>query len=111
VTVPSSIPYRPWDKDPGGSLGDGELTLTIADDGAVSGSLSGALGKLAVSGLMEEKDLSAGLSPIDPEADDAMTGVITGVGDAETIAVELRVSGGDGRVVRKATSELRRQAP
>jgi hypothetical protein len=110
VTVPSGVPYRAWEKDPGGALGEGAIELTIADDGAISGSLKGALGELVVAGRMEDGALAAGLSPSDPDAENAMTGVLTGDAKGEAIAVELRVSSGDGRVVRKGTSELRRQA-
>jgi len=110
VTLPSSAPDSTWTKDSGEQAsGDGSLELEVAPDGLVTGTASGALGKLTVRGMVEETSLRAGLTPADPAQDIAMTGVLVGQADGESITAELRVSNQDASLVRAATMRLDKQ--
>lgn len=113
VTVPDGVTYDSWKDDPGGAEGDGQLELTISDDGTVRGRATGALGTLAVAGMLEDGRLSAGMSPDpkDPASDDqtGMSGVLSGtVKDGALVAI-LRVSSRDASVVRKASIKLQKK--
>jgi hypothetical protein len=95
-----------WAKDPGkDSVGPGTLALTIAGN-RVTGTGTGSLGDLVVEGRAEDKDVRAVLNPKDPNAANAMTGVLHAKVDGDKIVGTLRVSGRNGNLVREAEVTL-----
>ena len=109
VDVPKGVDYPTWKKDEGTDRsGKGSIELTVAPDGAVTGKGTGALGELAVSGTVESGWLRTGLSPADPEAPNAMTGVLVGEVKGDQIDGRMRLASHDGRLVRKAEVTLKR---
>lgn len=109
VSVPESVPYRPWVKDQGTvAAGTGELNVVIAPDGEVTGEGAGALGALAIRGRFEEGELRAGVTPADPALPEAMSGVLTAALKGGKLEGELRVTNPDGTIVRVAPVALER---
>lgn len=110
VTLPSGAPDATWADDTGTDLtGKGTMVLKISADGQVSGSVSGALGELSARGVVEEETLRAGLTPADPTAPGAVTGILVGAADGEVLEATLRVSNGDASLVRTATVTLEKR--
>jgi hypothetical protein len=114
VNSPKAAREKTWTDDKGStSIGPGKLDLTVhRPEGLVSGSVTGALGDLTVTGVLEGKDLRANLSPQNPNADGAMTGwMALTLEGSETapkgLAGTLRVAGKDARLVREADVELK----
>jgi hypothetical protein len=107
VEVPKGVTYKAWEDDDGKALsGAGEVILTIGDDGEVKGTASGALGKLDIRGRLEDDALRAGVVPADPQAEDAVAGVLTGELKGKDIIAHLRVANGDASLVRQAKLTL-----
>ncbi len=112
VTVPDGVIYKAWEKDPGGFEGKGTLMFTISPDGTLSGSTSGALGPLVVTGMVEASgEVSGGVEPKDESDETGLRGVLTGTIAKEEGRVELTVSSADARIVRVAEITLRRAKP
>jgi hypothetical protein len=106
---PKASPKR-WGKTgETGSLGAGQVELTIALTGEVSGKVLGALGPGTLGGKAEDGAVRASLFPDAPSAPNAMTGVFVGLHKGDVIKAELRAAGPDATVVREATVELRRE--
>ncbi len=94
----------------GAALGSGTMDLAI-EGARVRGQASGPLGGLAMSGVFEDQQVRAQALPIDPNANDAMTGWMLLRAEGERAAPTalvgtLRVSGRDARVVREASVRL-----
>lgn len=100
-----------WPPNPAtGALGAGTIDLGVANPGGeVRGTATGSLGDMVVSGRFDGHDLVANLTPKNPNADDAMTGVMMLVADGAAMRGTLRASGKDARVVREAAVELSRK--
>lgn len=110
VAVPKEAPNHTWADDDGtAATGDGSVELSIAPDGTVKGRAKGALGDQHIRGVFDGKTLRAGLTPVDPEAELAMSGVLVGSPKGKEIAAQLRVSSGDATIVRAATVQLERR--
>jgi len=86
------------------ALGDGTLMLTIEPSGHARGTLDGALGSLAVEGVLKGDELTASLRPSDPAT--GFTGTAVGTRDAAKIAGTMRVSTPTGDVIRAASFAL-----
>jgi hypothetical protein len=107
VQVPAGVRWTVWKDEPGAvRRGKGTVALVVDDDGFVRGSLDGALGALQVCGRLEEGTLRAGVWPLDPRAGPAMSGVLTAEVKAGSMDAALRVSDGDGVVVRASRFRL-----
>jgi hypothetical protein len=92
----------PWAKDKGTeAVGKGELELTIANDGTVTGRLKGSLGELVVKGVAEEKLVHATFSAERPEPT-TMAGTLELAVASGKLEGELRASSGDATLVRRA---------
>jgi hypothetical protein len=92
----------PWSKDKGTeAVGKGELELTVAADGTVTGRLTGALGDLVVKGVAEESLVHATFSAERPEPT-TMAGTLELSLSIGKLEGELRGSSGDATLVRKA---------
>lgn len=114
VRVPEGVPSSTWTKDTGEQLtGSGSLEVQIRPDGDVSGTGSGALGRLLIRGRVVDDVLRAGLTPAEPGTPTAMSGVLVARAEEDSFAGQLRVSSYDGSVVRVAAVrfEKRRGAP
>ncbi|MEO7091681.1 MAG: hypothetical protein ABI175_00435 [Polyangiales bacterium] len=106
VRTPDDAPK--FDDVAEGSLGAGEITLSLpAGDGEVTGTSSGALGAQVFRGQLEAGWLGGVLRA---EGEGGMWGyldaTVTGAGDARVVTGTLRVSSGDGRVVRESAFTL-----
>jgi hypothetical protein len=90
-------------------VGDGKLELVIDANGSVSGTSSGPLGELAVSGRAEDGMVRATLSPRDPSVEGGFQGYLMAHPARDRIAGQLEISSADGAVVRRASVELGRR--
>jgi hypothetical protein len=116
VTVPEGVTYKSWDQDPGGFEGKNTIEIVVGDDGAVQGTIDGALGKLGVTGMAEDGALSAGLAPTERSDDNPMSGLLTGHTEGEAggkaaqkWSATLRVSNANATIVRHAQLTLTRK--
>jgi hypothetical protein len=110
VTLPEGVTWGSWKKDDGARVaGDGQIDLEVANDGDVSGRVTGALGDLVVRGRLEDGVVAAAITPADPLVEPAMHGVLRGTAGKDAIEVELRLSSHDGDLVRSATAVLARR--
>ena len=99
---------REWEGDKGEAhSGKGQLTLRIAEDGTVSGSSSGALGELAITGEFDGEHLRLQLSPSNPEKQPAFLGHLLAERKGEIFKGRIQASSGDSLTVRDAPVELR----
>jgi hypothetical protein len=108
------MPARVKDKARGtddgtASVGKGTVSITISPDGEITGTTKGALGEATLRGIAEEGMVRASVSPENPLAPSAMTGVLVGMLKEGSIHAELRVAGPDATVVREAVFELKRK--
>lgn len=110
VSPPKEAEIKLWAKDPGSeAVGEGSLTLKLIPSGSqtlVRGGATGALGELELSGEIDDKFVTAHVTPKQPNAPLAMTGVFSGKLEGAKITGKLRVSGRDGNLVREADVEL-----
>jgi hypothetical protein len=98
---------REWDdgKDPR-CVGDVTLSVEVDEAGAVRGDATGALGSIAVQGMIEGEDLRVRLSPTDTGA---FHGSLVARHEDEALVGELRASSGDSFELCKATVRLARK--
>jgi hypothetical protein len=91
------------------AVGPGTFSLS-AKGSRVTGEGKGSLGALVVSGVLDGRELRAGLTPADPSAPQAMTGWLSVRLDEGFAAGQgtLRVSNGDARLVREAAVAIER---
>ncbi len=107
VTVPKGVPYSTWDKDDGSArAGKCQIELRIDAAGSVRGHVKGALGELVATGIIDKGMLRVGLRPADPNAPNAMSGVLTGPAGNKAITGTLTVSNHDGSLARSAKPTL-----
>lgn len=113
VGVPEGVAYPVWEKEKGDDAsGKGTLELTIAPDGEVTGQGRGALGAFVLRGRADDEMVRSGVTPSEPDTDDAMTGVFTAKEKeaGKTLEAKLQVAGGKGARVRTATFVLTKGA-
>jgi hypothetical protein len=110
VEMPSKVKDATRVADDGkASTGAGTVSLTISPDGEIRGTAKGALGDATLRGQADASAVRASVSPDNPSAPSAMTGVLVGMVKDGTIQAQLRVSGPDATVVREADFELKRK--
>jgi hypothetical protein len=109
IEMPRGLPAGAWQHDDG-SLGSGEgrIELEVRSDSELRGTATGALGELDIRGMVEGDSVRAGLTPRNPMADPAMSGILMGQREGQQIVGELRVSSQDGSLVRSAPVSLKR---
>jgi hypothetical protein len=90
-------------------VGEGKLELVIDPNGSVSGSSTGSLGDLVVSGRVEDGMVRATLVPRDPSVEGTFHGYLVAQPAGNRIQGQLQVSSGDGAVVRRAPVDLGRR--
>ena len=109
VQPPKGVTDRVWAQDDGqAASGDVTIELEVDSNGDVKGSAKGALGDLVIRGALSETTLRAAVTPKDPEAPIAMTGVLTGTVSDAAIEATLRASNLDGSLARQAVVRLER---
>jgi hypothetical protein len=110
IEMPRGLPAGAWQHDDG-SLGSGEgrVELVVQKDSELLGAVTGALGELEIRGMVDGDNVHAGISPKDPLADPAMSGILVGQRSGQEIIGELRVSSQDGSLVRFSPVRLRRE--
>jgi hypothetical protein len=110
VVTPKDAHIKVWGDDPGTAmLGDGTITLRVTGSGdrkSVAGEAKGVLGDQTIAGELEGKTLQARVNPKDPNAADAMTGVLQGTLEGTAITATLRVANRSANVVREADVKL-----
>jgi hypothetical protein len=100
---------KEWKQDEGKlASGPGKLQLQIAADGAVSGSASGALGDLHVTGQADADRVALTLTSAAPEG---FHGFVLASPAADGMQGALSASSADSLQVRKAAVTLTRAAP
>ena len=110
VSLPPKVKDKALAADDGkASSGAGTVEIGVGASGEVMGKITGALGACTVHGKAEEGVLRAQIAPEDPRAPGAMTGVLVGKLDGDTIRGEIQVAGPDATVVRQASITLKRK--
>jgi hypothetical protein len=110
VQVPKKAKWKAWEQEEGSDrTGKGDVSITVSSEGLVQGTVSGALGELRVLGTIEKGALRAGVTPVDPVAPYAMTGVLAGDEKAGVIEADLTLSSHDGNAARKASVKLEKR--
>ena len=112
VYVPDGVGKQPWSADEGtAATGDGKVSIIIAPSGRISGTCTGSLGTLTVTGTVEGTFLRAGLTPADPLAEPyGMMGFLLGQAQgADLFLTTLRVSSQNTEIVRQAEVSLKRE--
>jgi len=106
--VPTQKPFDAvkWrGDDAGGGVGDGSLELAIDSSGRVSGTSSGALGAVVVSGMYADGELTATLARKDP-TDGGFTGTAVGKLAGDKIEGTIHLSLPNATALRTATFTL-----
>ncbi len=99
---------KEWKKDDGSQAsGQGKLSLQAAADGSVTGTATGALGELAVSGRVDGDRAALTLSSATP---DGFHGVILAAQSPDGMKGTLNASSGNSLQVRQASVTLARAA-
>ncbi len=107
-TLDPGVKERSWTKDDGKQMaGPGQVSLRVAPDGGVSGTISGALGQGQITGSAEGATISATVTPSE-ESETAMAGVLVLTLEGNTLNGELNASSADATVVRSAPLGLTR---
>ncbi|MBI4952878.1 MAG: hypothetical protein HY908_12660 [Myxococcales bacterium] len=111
VFVPEKVPYHGgWAKDDGTqAVGPGQVELTVAPDGQVTGSASGALGDQVIRGVVDGGALRLGVTAKDPRDPAAMSGILTGSLKGDKLVGTLQVASSDASLVRQAPVALERR--
>jgi hypothetical protein len=110
VLLPPKVKDKGLAADDGkAAAGNGSVELSIGPAGEVRGKVSGALGAGTITGRVEGSTLRASIRADDPQAPNAMSGVLMGDRRGEVLACDLRVSGPDATVIRVASFELKRK--
>jgi hypothetical protein len=103
VSLDKGVKDKALEADDGkAASGKGELELTIAADGTVTGRVTGPLGPGLLSGMAEADGITATLAPEDPGADGAMTGTLALEPAQSDWKGTLRASSGSGEIAREA---------
>lgn len=99
---------RAWSEDDGGrGTGEGSVSLTVTEAGAISGEAKGPLGEHVLSGQVDEDTLRVKLMPKAPGAD-AFTGFFLVKKQGEGLEGRLQASSGDSLTVRDAPVKLQK---
>ncbi|EYF06682.1 hypothetical protein [Chondromyces apiculatus] len=110
IELPARIKDKQRKKDDGKiATGSGKITLTVDADGTLKGQSRGALGDASITGRMEGDILRASVTPDDPHAPQAMSGILVGKKEGDVLRANLRVAGPDALLVRESKVELRRK--
>ena len=100
---------KAWAEDAGDkATGKGEMVLLIDEQGSVSGEVTGPVGKLSASGMVDGETLRVRFQPAEPgkEPADIFNGVLLAQKSADRFEGEFKVSSGDSLTVRKAAVVL-----
>lgn len=111
VEPPKNANEKAWLDDPGATAtGKGTVELVVGEPtGEARGHVKGPLGDLVLAGTFDGHELYANLTSAEPNADGALSGVMTLVAEGAAMKGSARVSGHDGKTVRQADLELTRQ--
>lgn len=108
--LPPKVKDKVRQKEDGkAATGPGTVTLTIDPSGDLRGKAKGALGDATLIGKVEGDVVRASLTPDDPHAENAMTGVLVGKLEGEVIRGNIRVAGPDAVLVRESAVELKQK--
>ena len=108
VSVPEGVPWDVWAADDGKlGVGAGTISLKVAPDASVTGTLSGVLGSLQLRGGIENGVLRAGITPQTANDAAGMTGYLTAEVTTKKLSGKLVVSNHAGAVAREASFSLR----
>lgn len=107
--VPKDVKDKSPSDDGKRVVGAGTVTLKVAPDGRVTGTSKGALGELDVSGKTDGEWLRATLTPLDPSAPEAMTGILVGPLRDGVVKAEIRVAGPRADLVRESAIVLEKK--
>ncbi len=104
--VPDGEPYKGFKfrgEDAGAAIGDGKIQLTIDPSGGVTGTIEGPLGPAALSGVAADGGLTFHVTPNDPKADLALSGVGTGEVTSTEAKGSMQLSSWRANVLREAS--------
>lgn len=97
---------REWSQEAGKEgIGPGDLSVEVAEDGSALGTASGSLGKMLVTGKVEDEVLTLQLKPTEAGVQ-SYHGFVIAKRDAQSFTGKLQASSGDGTRVRTGTVRL-----
>lgn len=106
IEVPKNEGAREWAADDGGAAsGEGTLSLRVSDAGAITGTASGPLGAMKVTGEVDGEKLRLRFEPEHP-GERSFRGFAVLVREGEALEGRLQTSTGDSRTVRDAAIAL-----
>lgn len=96
-----------WEKDDGKAFsGEGKITLNVAADGTVQGTLTGALGDRTLRGVLSGDDLRAALVPAGSDVTQIQNGTLTLKREGSGFKGTLTAATGDALILREASVQL-----
>ncbi|MFO0547923.1 MAG: hypothetical protein U0271_06025 [Polyangiaceae bacterium] len=111
IALPDGVTEPAWKADDGkANTGKGDIDLTIAEDGVISGKLSGSLGDASISGMVDGAVLVATFQPA-AGSNNGMAGtlVLSQHEGKPELDGEIKASSGDAKTVRTAKVHLTRK--
>ncbi|MFO0759782.1 MAG: hypothetical protein U0359_25060 [Byssovorax sp.] len=112
LEMPPKVKDKARAADDGKAMsGPGKVEVTVSPAGELRGKASGALGEATLTGKVDVEGgvLRASWFPVDPTAQNAMTGVLIGMLKDGKIHGQIRVAGPDATLVREAEIDLARK--
>jgi hypothetical protein len=110
IELPEKLKAKSFPADDGKvASGPGTVEITIGATGDIKGRVTGAIGAETVTGKVDGLMIRAGVKPDDPQASNAMTGILVGTVKDDVIVCELHVAGPDGTVIRESRVDLKRK--
>jgi hypothetical protein len=98
-----------WEQDDGKRFtGECQISLTIAADGTIGGTLKGALGDLELRGAVMGEDVRAALVPTNAEVTSIQNGYITLTRSETGLKGTLTSASGDSLHLRVANLDLKK---
>jgi hypothetical protein len=98
-----------WEQDDGSRFtGECQISLTIGADGAIEGTLKGALGEHALRGAVAGEDVRASLVPTTPQVTSIQNGFVALTRSDTGLKGQLTAASGDSLHLRIAELDLKK---
>lgn len=109
ISLDKGVKDKAWADDDGkAASGKGEIEIVVAEDGTVTGRVSGPLGPGRLAGQAEDDRITASLSPEESTSDAAMDGTLVLEPSGADWKGTLRASSGHGEIAREAEVRVSR---
>jgi len=100
-----------WEKDDNKKFtGESTLSLSVAPDGTVQGTLKGALGEQTLRGKLQGDELRAAIVPTGSDSSLIQNGFVALKREGDSFKGNLSCASGDALILREASVELKKSA-